>query len=390
MAGSNWGEDWKRSNRKLVSTVRGSTAPKLAGYQSNGGESIPTLSIQEVQNAVNNGGNAAQTNVSGTPAAVPAATPADAAQNAALNVSGVGNAGRGLFYGTLGAGGKAADPTAFLAAAPGAYQSPYAAAMQQTMNGLLNPTPFKYDVNADGLYQQIKDNYIKQGRQAMMDTQGQSAALTGGYGNSYGAMAGQQAYQESLGNLAGMIPELQQIAWQQYQQGQDDQRNNLEAMNKLDAQEYARWADEQEKYQELLKTMPMLAQTATGGGGMSDSQMAGLINQQIANAMGSGTGNNKAIDIGQYQAWMALPEEQQKALAAAYFNGYNIGGTDKGTTSYMMENVFGPRYGYGVDTMTGAAPVVSAPAAGTGNTGSKKKVGFIENPLGAIAQWMGL
>ena len=259
---SNW-EGWKRSHGKLVETPDLSTP--AAGTAATGG-SVPTLSIQEVQDAVKNGGNAAQTNVSGTPAAAPAATPANAAQNAALNVSGVGNAGRGLFYGTLGAGGKAADPTAFLAAAPGAYQSPYAAAMQQTMNGLLNPTPFKYDVNADGLYQQIKDNYIKQGRQAMMDTQGQSAALTGGYGNSYGAMAGQQAYQESLGNLAGMIPELQQIAWQQYQQGQDDQRNNLEAMSKLDAQEYARWADEQAAYQELLKTLPAQTRTMMGGG----------------------------------------------------------------------------------------------------------------------------
>ena len=317
------------------------------------------MSIQEVQDAVKNGGgNAALTNVSGTPAAA-TATPSEAAQNAALNVSGVGNAGRGLFYGTLGPSGQIADRVGFLAAAPGAYQSPYAAAMQQTMNGLLNPTPFRYDVNADGLYQQIKDNYIKQGRQAMMDTQGQSAALTGGYGNSYGAMAGQQAYQESLGNLAGMIPELQQIAWQQYQQGQDDQRNNLEAMSKLDAQEYARWADEQEKYQELLKTMPLANQgtggiVVQGGGGVDATALA---NAMARNGMNAG---GKTIDIGQAQAWMALPEDQQKALAAAYFSGYDIGGTDKATTNYMMDNVFGPRYGYGgVDTMTGAAPAIA-------------------------------
>lgn len=256
-------DGWKRSYGKLVQT------PDLGTQTAAGaaaGGTTPTLSIQEVQNAVNSSGNAAQTDVSGTGAAG-TAMPADAAKNAALNVSGVGNAGRGGFYGTLGAGGQIADPAAFLAAAPGAYQSPYAGAMQQVMNGLLNPKPFQYDVNADGLYQQIKDNYIKQGRQAMMDTQGQSAALTGGYGNSYGVMAGQQAYQESLGNLAGMIPELRQLAYQQYLQEQDDQRNNLEAMTKLDAQEYARWADEQEKYQELLKTLPVQARQMMMGGG---------------------------------------------------------------------------------------------------------------------------
>jgi hypothetical protein len=283
-------------------------AKQLVQQMRQNGTKTPTLSIQEVQDAVKNGGNAAQTNVTPT-AAAQTATPADAAQNAALNVNGVGNAGRGAFYKTLGAGGQIADPTAFLAAAPGAYQSPYAAAMQQTMNALLNPKPFQYDVNADGLYQQIKDNYVKQGRQAMMDTQGQSAALTGGYGNSYGAMAGQQAYQESLGNLAGMIPELQQIAWQQYQQGQDDQRNNLEAMSKLDAQEYARWADEQAAYQELLKTLPAQTRAMMGGGGNG----GGIPNAAIADAL---RGNSQFV----------VDPNMQMALADYINSGYGTVG----------------------------------------------------------------
>lgn len=352
---SNW-EGWKRSHGKLVQTPDLSTP--AAGTAATGG-SVPTLSIQEVQNAVNNGGNAAQTNVTPT-AAAQTATPANAAQNAALSVNGVGNAGRGLFYGTLGAGGKAADPTAFLAAAPGAYQSPYAAAMQQTMNGLLNPTPFRYDVNADGLYQQIKDNYVKQGRQAMMDTQGQSAALTGGYGNSYGAMAGQQAYQESLGNLAGMIPELQQIAWQQYQQGQDDQRNNLEAMSKLDAQEYARWADEQEKYQELLKTLP--AQTrAVMGGGYSGPNI-------VVPTAGNGKGKfvydpNQQMALADYQKAGYITDAELAKLQA---DGVTIPGIDQGNFNYYINNRLGLNtYGNslgdaGVDVIAGAAPVIAS------------------------------
>jgi len=384
MAGSNWGEDWKHSHRKTVSTVRGEGPMKLGTIPSNAriidGEPgvMPTMSIQEVQNAVNNGGNAAQTNVSGMPAAA-TATPSEAAQNAALNVSGVGNAGRGLFYGALGPSGQIADPTAFLAAAPGAYQSPYAAAMQQTMNGLLNPTPFRYDVNADGLYQQIKDNYVKQGRQAMMDTQGQSAALTGGYGNSYGAMAGQQAYQESLGNLAGMIPELQQIAWQQYQQGQDDQRNNLEAMSKLDAQEYARWADEQEKYQELLKTLPAQSQgmggiVVQGGGGVDATALA---NAMARNGM---SGNSKVIDPA---TWAATVEAIGNGTLSAMgvLNTIENGGSYKNMDTYTMREAamyaMNPK-GYGATYSQTARNFSSAhkanhstkSASGTGSTGN--------------------
>jgi len=169
--------------------------------------------------------------------------------------------------GTGNAGGQAGpyamDYAGLMAANPGAYQSAYAPAMQATLNQLLNPEGFKYDVNADGLYQQIKDNYVKAGRQAMMDTQGQSATLTGGYGNSYAAQAGQQAYQESLGNLAAMIPELQQLAYQQYQQGMDDRRNNLEAMRKLEDQDYQRWLQDYQDYQAYLATLPM---QGTGSG----------------------------------------------------------------------------------------------------------------------------
>jgi hypothetical protein len=176
---------------------------------------------------------------------------------AAPALSGVGQAGSGNWYSLMKAGGPAAmDAAAFQAAGPGAYNNVYAGQMQQGMNNLLNMKPFQYDVNADGLYQQIKDNYIKQGRQAMMDTQGQSAALTGGYGNSYGVQAGQQAYQESLGNLAGMIPQLADAAYGRYRDQISDQRANLEAMRQLENQDYTRWLNDQEEYQKVLKELP--------------------------------------------------------------------------------------------------------------------------------------
>ena len=46
---------------------------------------------------------------------------------------------------------------------------------------------FKYDLNADLLYQNAVDNYMLQGQKAMMDTNAAAAALSGGYGNSWAA-----------------------------------------------------------------------------------------------------------------------------------------------------------------------------------------------------------
>ena len=249
LRGQQTGYTAPRTQAQTQNTTKLVTAP----------EDAPAMTAREVQQVVNN--NAGQQQAAAQNAAT--ALPVTGA-----GVTGMGRYGSGQWYNAIGPGGKVADQAAFLAAAPGAYNSPYAAAMQQNLNQLLNPEGFRYDVNADGLYQQIKDNYIRQGRQAMMDTQGQAAGLTGGYGNSYGAMAGQQAYQESLGSLAGMIPELQQLAWSQYQAEQDARRNNLEALHKLDADEYARWQDEQKAYQEELAKLPAAShQTMLGGGG---------------------------------------------------------------------------------------------------------------------------
>jgi hypothetical protein len=105
---------------------------------------------------------------------------------------------------------------------PKAYQSQYRPQIDQTIDSIMNRKPFQYDVNSDALYQQYKDRYVNLGQKAMMDTMGQAAQLTGGYGNSYAQMAGQQAYQGYLQGLTDKIPELAQLAQAQYdRQGQD-------------------------------------------------------------------------------------------------------------------------------------------------------------------------
>ena len=105
---------------------------------------------------------------------------------------------------------------------PKDFQSQYRPQIDQTIDSIINRKPFQYDVNGDALYQQYKDRYVNLGQQAMMDTMGQAAQLTGGYGNSFAQMAGQQAYQGYLQGLTDKIPELAQLAQQQYdRQGQD-------------------------------------------------------------------------------------------------------------------------------------------------------------------------
>ena len=106
---------------------------------------------------------------------------------------------------------------------------------QKAYDDIMNRKDFSFDLNGDALYQQYKDMYTKQGQLGMMDAMGQAAAATGGYGSSYAAAAGQQAYQQSLENLNAHIPELYQMAMQKYQ---------LEGDNM--AQRYAMLADDRD------------------------------------------------------------------------------------------------------------------------------------------------
>ena len=109
------------------------------------------------------------------------------------------------------------------AAKPGEYTSKWQQQLDAAMDKILNREAFSYDLNGDTLYRQYKDRAVKNGRLAMMDTMGQAAAMTGGYGSSYAQSAGQQAYQKQMDTLTDQAAQLYDRARQDYdRQGQTD------------------------------------------------------------------------------------------------------------------------------------------------------------------------
>ncbi len=119
----------------------------------------------------------------------------------------------------------------------------YGQKVKDTASAIENRKPFTYDFNADTLYQQYKDRYILGGRMAMMDTLGQTTALTGGYGNSYAATAGNQAYQGYLTNLNDMMPQLYQLAYNKYRDEGQDLKDQLGMYQGLYNTEYGEFGD---------------------------------------------------------------------------------------------------------------------------------------------------
>lgn len=155
---------------------------------------------------------------------------------------------------------------------PGSYSAKYdTAPLEGQLAGWLNEIDsygdFEYDLNADLLYKQMADNYVQQGQLAMQDAMANAAAMTGGYGNSYAASAGNQAYQQHLTALNNNIPALQQQALNVWQAGLDQLYGQLDAGSQqlnnllaLEAQNFAQWqANENNRfnawnagYQQLL------------------------------------------------------------------------------------------------------------------------------------------
>lgn len=178
--------------------------------------------------------------------------------------------------------------------------------LYQTWQNLLdqytNRKPFTYDLTGDALYQQYANQYQRLGNQAMQDTLGQAAGLTGGYNSSYAQSAGQQAYQGYLDQLNDIVPELYgqaysryaaegdrianaaQLAAQGYGQEQTDYWNNLnywqsQAQNEQsqywNQQQYDQTA-RQQAYSNLVTAISNTGYKPTSG----ELQAAGMTQQE--------------------------------------------------------------------------------------------------------------
>ena len=186
------------------------------------------------------------------------------------------------------------------------YQSQYADQIKGLYDQISNRKDFSYDVNSDAMYQQMKDQYVQGGRMAMMDTMGQAQAMTGGYGNSYAQGVGQQAYQGYLQGLNDQVPNLYQMALNRYIQQGDQMLDQYSMLTSQEAQDYARWQDQQNLALQQAQAMmdkgvrpsdELLAQT-----GLSKEYLDAMLPE---NAGGGGSGYD------QREAWLKWLEEQE-------------------------------------------------------------------------------
>ena len=128
-------------------------------------------------------------------------------------------------------------------AKPGPYVSTWNDQIQSLINEAMNRPKFHYDFTEDPIYQMYADKYQTQGQQAMKGAMGESAALTGGYGNSYAQQVGQQTYQNYMLGLNDIVPTLRDQAYQQYQDEGNRMYQNLNMLQTEEDRQYGQYRD---------------------------------------------------------------------------------------------------------------------------------------------------
>lgn len=135
-----------------------------------------------------------------------------------------------------------------MAKAPGQYNSPWSTQLNETLDKILNREKFSYDFNGDAFYQQYKDKFTQQARMASEDAVARASAMTGGYGNSYAATTGAQAFNEQMGQLNDIIPELYQMAYDKYAREGQDLKDAYSLLAAREAEAYGKYRDEKADY----------------------------------------------------------------------------------------------------------------------------------------------
>lgn len=194
-------------------------------------------------------------------------------------------------------------------------------------NDIENYGDFSYDVNSDALYQQYADQYIRQGKLASADVMGQAAAMTGGYGNSYAATVGNQAYQSYLQQLNDRVPELYQAALDQHNMRKEDLYNQYGMLLSEYEREYGLYSDE---YNKLLDALGMASDEYYRGAEMFYTEQGNknsVLGQEFTDAM-----TLKNYDLNNRQ--VTLQEKQyEDSKKATILGGGSSGGSGSGSGS---------------------------------------------------------
>lgn len=128
------------------------------------------------------------------------------------------------------------------------YNNRYDDTIRDLIQGILNREDFSYDPATDPLYQNYRKQYTREGQRATADTLGQAAAASGGIPSSYATTAAAQAGNYYAAQMTDKIPELYQLAYNQYLNDYNMQLSDLGVVQGAEQSDYDKYLNELNQY----------------------------------------------------------------------------------------------------------------------------------------------
>lgn len=197
---------------------------------------------------------------------------------------------------------------------PGSYTSRWDSELDALYDQIANRKAFSYDLGADPMYRQYREQYQSAGRLAMENTMGGAAAsLTGGYGSSYSQQAGQQAYNAYLQKLNEVVPELYAQARSQYDREGSALSERYARISSREKSDYDRYRDQVSDYYAALSDARGAYQSEAQRSENLALQYAKLANDNYWNELNYRSDREDAANA---QYWKQLAYADKQAAAA--------------------------------------------------------------------------
>ena len=240
------------------------------------------------------------------------------------------------------------------------YNNRYQETLDELLGQVQNYGPFTWSKEEDPAYSAYAKQYRREGQRATADAIAQAAALTGGQVSTAAATAASQAGDYYAGQLADVIPQLYENAYQRYLSDYSLLADQLGQVRQAEQLDYAKYLDELGQYNadrnlsydQWLQGYNMLSGNLSAFQGQDQTEYGRLLDQIEYNMQ------QDALD-------RELAAEQQNLYQAQVDAILSAGGTPSdalvGPSGYSDEYVNALRAYYAAQ---------AAPSGGGGGSGS--------------------
>lgn len=128
------------------------------------------------------------------------------------------------------------------------YNNRYQETLDELLGQVQNYGPFTWSKEEDPAYSAYAKQYRREGQRATADAMAQAAALTGGQVSTAAATAASQAGDYYAGQLADVIPQLYENAYQRYLSDYSLLADQLGQVRQAEQLDYAKYLDELGQY----------------------------------------------------------------------------------------------------------------------------------------------